>query len=112
MTKKVVISNVTTVLAKAMIKDVMASKTVWMELTKQIVEFALDWNSNAKVAMRVWTILKDVMVWKIVLMVQTKTVAKVSTFTLDCVEIKEIYSHTVFDKNFVKATFSLDKSLI
>ena len=61
-----------------MIKGAMASKTVRMALMKRIVEFAPDWNSNAKVPTNVWIIPKDVTENQTVLMVQTKIFAKVS----------------------------------
>ena len=79
---KVVISNVTTERVKAMIKGVMASRTVLMALMKRIVEFAQDKNLNAKVPMNVWITPNDVTANQIVLMVQTKIFAKVRTFLL------------------------------
>ena len=79
---KVVISNVTTERVKAMIKGVMASRTVLMALMKRIVEFAQDKNLNAKAPTNVWIIPKDVTANQIVLMVQTKIFAKVRTFLL------------------------------
>ena len=81
---KVVISNVTTERVKAMIKGVMASRTVLMALMKRIVEFAQDKNLNAKVPMNVWITPNDVTANQIVLMVQTKIFAKVRTFLLQC----------------------------